>query len=1222
MNIVRKNRGNNSIAQSIELDFSYKISNNHIQNEHSVIEELLWSPHGNWFAVKYKSGEIDIYSGTSGDFYKQLFGCFSSPFLAFNEDETKIVYCNSENDLEAFELRTNIKISSNYKIFKVYALTFDKIQDCFICTIDGGILKWRPEKYGRLIIPEYHAMPFSLVYYKIVIYNEKIKTYAFSGESSKIVLYNIEKHEEHTISGHQGHIKNMAFNIAGTLLATFAMDEPIQIWNLQNKSKSILIEGYFSSVISLNFSGDDNVLAVVVDDGKLCFFNVQTGIELKSINRKFELKATRLIRFHTSNSIIAISQIQNNFHDQIQNDEIIFIKISINRFNSNEVKQNKIYISAKVVLVGESNVGKSYLAHRIATKKSPKAGTIQSTHGMRFWPLRTEQLSSNIKSPDGQQREIILWDMGGQQDYRLIHQLFLYDTTLAIFLLDPTRGESTFNEIRIWNNYLHKQLRGKNIIKLLVGSKLDTPTDLIDRSGLEQLISECGFSGFFETSALNGRGISKLSKAIVNSIDWNDIGFTSRPELFQTIRDEIELKRLQKVVVLHIKDILRLIIDTTSTEEELFAIDIVTRQLARQGLIARSQTLNNETIIVLQVNEIERYAGSIIIAARNNPRGVPAFELGKIYSVDFSFPGIAENQRLPRLQERSVLECTIQIMLENGLCFVHEGLLIFPTLFTANNENYVDVAKIAVSLCYDFTGAIDNIYASLVSWLVLAKNFGRVRLWADKAEFEDSNGGLCGLYKTTRKSGIAHLDIYFEENTPSNLKDRFIAFVDEHLKKHGIEISEKLIVTCPKEYIFDQETLRIRVDQGAFDVLCPRCEQRHSFSKPASILKERDSQIITDIWGLKTAIEFRCKEDSKKAIKVISDSIKQMKTPADTIKILHLSDLHFDENTDIRTKGRHLIEDVKWSKGLAFSAIEYLVVTGDFTHKGNIKGFEKALEYISYLTSELNLSAERCILVPGNHDLTDPIDAYNRVRSTNGLKTAEWIQKGEIILKQDPLRYPSRFKEFSESFYHKLLFKEYPMEYSKQGMSIPFWDTGIQFLTLNSCWQIDEFNRNRAGINNSAIANLIEEARNQEKTAIEIGDFTAGRNLLRIGVWHHSVTAPDFKMGNIDFLDHLQNINVRLALHGDVHELRRDVFKYYHKNKMHILGSGSYGAVGTEKPESTPRLYNLIEIKRDLKSIRVHTRCQKKENGKWEGWYEWDKPGSDTERISYYDIDI
>ena len=76
--------------------------------------------------------------------------------------------------------------------------------------------------------------------------------------------------------------------------------------------------------------------------------------------------------------------------------------------------------------------------------------------------------------------------MGGQEEYRLIHQLFLHDTTVALVLLDPTRGATAFKEVETWNKYLDKQLRGRAAVKLLVGAKLDQPSDTIDRQGLER----------------------------------------------------------------------------------------------------------------------------------------------------------------------------------------------------------------------------------------------------------------------------------------------------------------------------------------------------------------------------------------------------------------------------------------------------------------------------------------------------------------------------------------------------------------------------------------------------------------------------------------------------------------------------------------------------------------------------------------------------------------
>ena len=67
----------------------------------------------------------------------------------------------------------------------------------------------------------------------------------------------------------------------------------------------------------------------------------------------------------------------------------------------------------------------------------------------------------------------MLWDMGGQEEYRVVHQLFLHDTTVALVLLDPTRGTTAFEEVKTWNKYLEQQLRGRGAAKVLVGAELD-----------------------------------------------------------------------------------------------------------------------------------------------------------------------------------------------------------------------------------------------------------------------------------------------------------------------------------------------------------------------------------------------------------------------------------------------------------------------------------------------------------------------------------------------------------------------------------------------------------------------------------------------------------------------------------------------------------------------------------------------------------------------------
>jgi len=194
------------------------------------------------------------------------------------------------------------------------------------------------------------------------------------------------------------------------------------------------------------------------------------------------------------------------------------------------------------------------------------------------------------------------------------------------------------------------------------------------------------------------------------------------------------------------------------------------------------------------------------------------------------------------------------------------------------------------------------------------------------------------------------------------------------------------------------------------------------------------------------------------------------------------------------------------------------------------------------------------------------------------------------------------------------------LDCAAQGLAIPFWETGLRFLALNSCWQIEQFHRKRSGRHVEAVANAIKQAQKQEDNARKADQLAAGKPLLRIAVWHHAVAGPE-QMKDTEFLGNLQKNGVRLALHGDVHEMQRDLVGYRHEKRLHVVGSGTFGARAEDRPESAPRLYNVLEIGRDLKSARVHTRCQPKPDGPWDGWYEWPDPKGGDGRVAFYDIE-
>jgi small GTP-binding protein len=398
------------------------------------------------------------------------------------------------------------------------------------------------------------------------------------------------------LEGHRDRVRTVQYANRDELIVSGGRDSTVRLWDTVQGRLYHTLEGHSGEVSCIALADDDRII-ISLGDSSVRIWNLQSGACLAtSTFRNGGFYWAKGVAAHPRLPFVAAVSRDPETADET---EVILIWTldfdELRRAGSRTVT----YTSAKIVLVGESNVGKSYLAHRLATGEPPTQGTIQSTHGMKFWPIEPERLSPALAPAPGQRRDIVLWDIGGQDEYRLVHQLFLHDTTLALVLLDPTRGRTAFEEVEAWNKRLEKQLRGRPAVKFLVGTKLDQASGMIDNHGLRRVVSECAFAGYHETSALTGRGISELSGAIAGAIDWDGLGKTSRPALFQRILDKIEAQRRLGSVVLSILDLHKLIGRKPPSDEQADAVIAVADQIASQGIIARSRVSTGEHMLVL-----------------------------------------------------------------------------------------------------------------------------------------------------------------------------------------------------------------------------------------------------------------------------------------------------------------------------------------------------------------------------------------------------------------------------------------------------------------------------------------------------------------------------------------------------------------------------------------------------------------------------------------------
>jgi WD40 repeat protein len=432
------------------------------------------------------------------------------------------------------------------------------------------------------------------------------------------------------------------------------------------------------------------------------------------------------------------------------------------------------------------------------------------------------------------------------------------------------------------------------------------------------------------------------------------------------------------------------------------------------------------------------------------------------------------------------------------------------------------------------------------------------------------------------------------------LHDTMLALVllDPTRGRTAFEEVEGLQLTCACGFSFYESSLRKRLADGLSDIICPECEIRSSIREGAEKTRASNPEVEAELFALRTRIEQKGEQTAREVKQAFAEAQSQPPT-AEPIRILHLSDMHIAANHDPIGRLQPLLADL-WDKvdGFGFERLDYLVISGDLTNRATAEEFEKVHQLISELIERFELSAERCIIVPGNHDLSWDQSVYDwkqaRMVDLQKLKADSFVPQGSGYLIRNDDTYHTRFENFGK-FYHSLVQQPYPQKAEEQCLSFLFPEPRLQFLAMNSAWEIDEFFKNRSSTNDSALSNGLLKADEQIIKAKVEGRLAKDASVLRISVWHHPATGNE-KIENDAFLERLRKADVRLCLHGHVHEDRADLVGYWHPTrKIHIAGAGSFGAVAKDRPESTPRLYNIREARSPASTPRSVTAAHRAE---------------------------
>ncbi|VFQ97814.1 unnamed protein product [Cuscuta campestris] len=160
----------------------------------------------------------------------------------------------------------------------------------------------------------------------------------------------------------------------------------------------------------------------------------------------------------------------------------------------------------KIVLVGESAVGKSNLLSRFARNEFyPNS---KSTIGVEF---QTQKMKINGKEIKAQ-----IWDTAGQERFRAVTSAYYRGAVGALLVYDISRRK-TFDNVRRWLNELHTH-SDMNVVTILVGNKCDLKDAREVSTEEGQALAEKENLFFTETSAFDNSNVYSAFERVVKEI--------------------------------------------------------------------------------------------------------------------------------------------------------------------------------------------------------------------------------------------------------------------------------------------------------------------------------------------------------------------------------------------------------------------------------------------------------------------------------------------------------------------------------------------------------------------------------------------------------------------------------------------------------------------------------------------------------------------------------
>ena len=201
-------------------------------------------------------------------------------------------------------------------------------------------------------------------------------------------------------------------------------------------------------------------------------------------------------------------------------------------------RPTKVFYQFKLILLGDSGVGKSSLLSRYMDEEFVPNQPCTVNADFKIKAMLIDEFSSV---------QMTIWDTCGQERYRAITRGYFKDAH-GIILVYDVADKRSFSDLDIWLEEIKKNTVKEDISIVLVGNKIDLKYRNINAEEAEKFAKENNLM-YCETSCKEGRNIDVTFDMIIKDIikkqnSKNIIG--NKDESVKVVKEK-EIKREKEV---------------------------------------------------------------------------------------------------------------------------------------------------------------------------------------------------------------------------------------------------------------------------------------------------------------------------------------------------------------------------------------------------------------------------------------------------------------------------------------------------------------------------------------------------------------------------------------------------------------------------------------------------------------------------------------------------